>query len=92
MHAELISYGIVPTEETPEVEKVETLEPQTSHDREESIFAAFERIAMRDKREDFTAAGFPHNAVLAKELGWTGVTSKERDSLWTKFVQSKATK
>lgn len=92
MHAELISHGIVPTEEIPEVEKVETSEPQTMQDREESIFAAFERIAMRDKREDFTAAGFPHNAVLAKELGWSGVTSKERDSLWAKFVQSKSAK
>lgn len=92
MHAELISHGVVPEEEIPEVETSEPKEPDTQEGREASLFAAFERMVLRGKREEFTAAGTPHNGALAKELGWSGVSSKERDAAWLKFSLAKAEK
>ena len=84
MHAELISVGIVPAEEIPEVETSGPVEPTVPAEREAALFAVFEKLVLRGKREDFTAVGVPHNAVLAKELGWT-LHNKERDAAWNKF-------
>ena len=91
MHADLIALGIVPAEEIPEPEDDgEVKEPTVPADREAAMFAAFEKIALRNKRGDFSGTGAPHGAVLAKELGWSSVDSKERDVLWQKFNLSKA--
>lgn len=85
MHAELIAMGIMPEEPMTEEPVVEgTKSPQDPVAREKAIFDAFEKITLRNAREDFTAAGLPHKAVLAKELGWT-VENKERDTLFTKW-------
>ena len=89
MHAELIAVGVVPAEEIPEVETNTPVEPTVPKEREAALFAAFEKIALRGKREEFTAVGVPHGAVLAKELGWS-VNNKERDAAWTKFNLEKA--
>lgn len=85
MHAELIAVGIVPAEEIPEPEEDSgPKEPTVPVEREAALFAAFEKIVLRNKREDFTAVGTPHNSVLAKELGWS-VGSKERDAAFQKW-------
>lgn len=89
MHAELIAVGIVPAEEIPEVETSEPVEPTTPAAREAALFAVFEKLVLRNKREEFTAVGVPHNAVLAKELGWS-VHNKERDAAWNKFSLERA--
>lgn len=59
-------------------------EPVDPVEREKALFAAFEAIALRNKREEFTAGGQPHPKALAKELGWQ-VPNKERDVAWVKF-------
>jgi len=88
MHAELIAKGVVPETESEEPVEVNPDQgPQIPYEREEALFAAFEKLAKRNKRGDFTAGGAPHAAVLAKELGWTDVDVKERDAAWTKFQQ-----
>lgn len=63
-------------------------EPADPAEREKAIFAAFEALATRGRREDFTAGGQPHPKALASELGWP-IHNKERDLMWVKF-QSKA--
>ena len=90
MHAELIAVGIVPAEEIPEVPSAGPVEPTVPAEREAALFTAFEAIVLRGKREDFTAVGVPHNAVLSKELGWSSMSGKERDAAWAKFTLSKA--
>jgi len=91
MHAELIAQGVVPTEEIPEpVDDGSPKEPTVPKDREQALFAAFEKIVLRNSRNDFSAVGIPHNAVLAKELGWSGLNNKERDAAWLKFTQDRA--
>lgn len=90
MHNELIALGIVPAEPVEEPEAAADDEPQNPADREAALFAAFDKLALRGKRGDFTASGAPHVSVLAKELGWT-VDAKERDLAWVKYTQAKAT-
>lgn len=90
MHAELISVGIVPAEEIPEPEEVGgPKEPTVPDERKAAIFAVFEKMILRGKREDFAGTGAPHAAVISKELGWA-VGGKERDSMWQSFQADKA--
>lgn len=86
MYAEVIAAGGVSENEIPEDElpkKADT--PAALAEREAAIFKAFETITLRNTREDFTAGGMPHNAVLARETGWA-VNAKERDAAWVKFL------
>lgn len=89
MHADLIAVGVVPAEEIPEEETVESTEPQVPAEREAALFDTFKKIVLRGKREEFTATGVPHLSVLAMALGWA-VHAKERDAAWQKFQLSKA--
>ena len=90
MHADLIAVGIVPAEEIPEPEDDGGVkEPTVSAEREEAVFAVFERLILRNKRGDFAGTGSPHVAAMSKELGWT-LDGKERDVLWQKFQADKA--
>ena len=85
MHAELIAVGVVPTEDSPEPAVSDgPREPVLPTDRTAAINAAFEKIALRNERTDFTSNGSPHAAVIAKELGWS-IGGKERDLAWQKF-------
>lgn len=90
MHNELISMGVIPSEELPEPVKDLGSEPSLPADREAAFFAAFETMALRDKRGDFAGTGTPHSAPLAHILGWTSVDVKERDAMWKKFKADKA--
>jgi hypothetical protein len=85
MHAELLAIGIVPEEpmvEEPVVEGVQA--PQDPEVRKKQLFEVFEKVALRNKRDDFTAKGMPHLSVLAKELGWA-VEGKERDAVFQEW-------
>lgn len=86
MHAELLAMGIMP-EEAQEDDTTDTgpKEPTVLVEREAAMFEVFEKLTLRARREDFTAVGAPHAAVLAKELGWGQINSKERDALWSKW-------
>jgi hypothetical protein len=87
MHAELIARGIVPVDPVDEPDEAKTgpQEPVLPHEREAALFKVFEMLTLRAKREDFTAQGTPHLAVLAKELGWS-VAAKERDPAWSAWT------
>ena len=89
MYAEVIAAGGVSENEIPEDElppKPDT--PEALADREALLFAAFEDLVKRNVREDFTAGGVPHAAVLKQKLGYH-VDAKERDAAWVKFTASK---
>lgn len=90
MHATLISVGVVPADPVDETEAAsDPVEPQVPEEREKALFAAFDAVALRAKRDEFTAVGVPHLAVLAKDLGWS-VGGKERDAAWAKYTLDKS--
>lgn len=86
MYQEVIAVGGVPEDDVdldpPKRSAVN--EPVDPVEREAALFAAFEALVLRNKREDFTAGGQPHPKALARELGWQ-VSNKERDLTWVKF-------
>lgn len=85
LYAEVQAVGAIPEDDLPEEPSAPGVnEPTDPGARKEALFAVFDTIALRGKREEFTAGGAPHNAVLAKELGWV-VSSKERDIAWAEF-------
>ena len=69
-----------------------SIEPNDPLRRRAAMGLAFEALVLRNQREDFTASGAPHNAVLAKELGWNAVHAQERDEAWQEFQQEQASK
>lgn len=82
MYADVIAAGGVAEEEFTEAEKPKV--PMPEGDREAAIFKAFETILLRSDTTEFTGGGAPHNAVVAREAGFS-VGSKERDAAWLKF-------
>lgn len=90
MHNELISMGVIPSEELEEPVQAVGSEPTAAADREKAFFDAFETMILRDKRGDFAGTGTPHSAPLAMILGWTSVDAKERDAMWKKYKADKA--
>lgn len=91
MHKDLTSVGVVPAQEIPEpVLDDGTKEPAVATEREAALFAAFEKIILRGRREDFTSTGAPHTSVLSRVLGWSTISVKERDAAWLKFNLDRA--
>ena len=86
MYAEVIAAGAVPEEELSddELKNEKTNGPADADERKLALFDVFEKIVLRNVREEFTAGGAPHGAVLVKELGWP-VAAKERDIAWQEF-------
>lgn len=86
MYREVMAVGGVPEDEL-DLDKPAPTGPQEPVDpveRKAAIFAAYEAMALRNKREEFTAGGQPHLKALAKQLGWS-VADKERDLTWAEF-------
>ena len=86
MYPEVIAAGGVPESELTEAEakgstSTELTDPAA---RKAAVFAMFEKLVLRNVREEFTAGGAPHGAVIVKELGWP-LSAKERDHLWAEF-------
>jgi len=86
MIREVMAAGGVAQEDMTDDEVLATTstEPVDPAAREAALFAVFEKLTLRNQREDFTAGGAPHNAVLTKELGWP-IHAKERDVAFAKF-------
>lgn len=89
MHREVAAVGGVPEDGAefdfdPEPQAKGVIEPTAPDERRAAIFAAFEAMVLRGKREDFTAGGQPHPKALARELGWS-LSNKERDLEWVAF-------
>jgi len=89
MYPEVIAAGGVPESELTEAEATgnATNEPTDADERKIALFDLFEKLVLRNVREEFTAGGAPHAAVLLKELGWS-VAAKERDQAWAEFKAS----
>jgi hypothetical protein len=86
MYKEVIANGGVPEDELTEEElnPGNPNEPREVADRKAALFVAFDKIVLRNEREEFTAGGTPNTGVLSRELGWT-VNAKERDVAWQEF-------
>ena len=92
MHAELLAMGILPEEPLAEEPVVDgTSAPQDPQVREAALYAAFEKIVLKNERSDFTAVGSPHLSVLEKELGWK-VDAKERDNMFKQWTLERSAK
>lgn len=91
MHAELMAMGIMPVDPVVDTPESVSNEPTVQGEREAALFAMFEKLSLRARREDFTAVGVPHASVLAKELGWGQLNGKERDTAWAKWNLEKTT-
>lgn len=89
MYQDVIAAGGIPEEEIPEDEMPKGKPtPEQLQDRENQMFAAFQKIVGANSREDFTAGGTPTQSALSRELGWTA-QAKERDAAWVKFLADK---
>lgn len=90
MYQEIIAAGGIPESELSddELKTGNPNEPLDPAERKAALMKAFEQIVLRNVREEFTAGGTPHNAVMAKELGWP-VPAKERDIVWAEFKADK---
>lgn len=89
LYAEVQAIGAVPEDDiVADKSAVKTNEPADPVKRKEDIFAAFEMLALRNTRDDFTAGGAPRDQVLESMLGWK-LSAKERDVLWTEFKVGK---
>lgn len=60
----------------------------TDADRKKNIFAAFEKLLLRNNRGDFSASGHPHPKKLEDVLGFD-VPAKEREILWIEYNANK---
>lgn len=89
LYAEVQAIGAVPEDELPVQEDgPKTKEPQTAEARKEEAFIAFDSLALRGDRADFTAGGAPTLPALESLLGWS-LSAKERDTLWAEFKAGK---
>lgn len=84
-YRDVIAIGATPEDEIPEEDLKKSDVPE-GEAREAAIFAAFEKIALRNDSGEFTAGGVPRDGVLETAVGFK-VPSKEREALWLKFKQ-----
>jgi hypothetical protein len=86
MYAEVIAAGGVAEDEV-DLDPNKSTEPVAPTDpeaRRDALYDAFEQIALRGQRDDFTASGAPHAKAVSKLLGWR-LDNKERDAAWAAF-------
>lgn len=85
LYAEVQAIGAVPEDDIVEAAPaIKTNEPADPDKRKADVFAAFEMLALRNARGDFTAGGTPRDQALDPVLGWK-LSAKERDVLWAEF-------
>ena len=84
LYAEVQAIGAIPEDEIDAPPASATNEPVDPIDRKGDIFTAFEMLALRNERGDFTAGGAPRDNALESVLGWK-LSAKERDILWAEF-------
>ncbi len=85
---EVIAAGAIPEDEMPDAEVAENAEPNDPAERRAAMFDAFEKIVLRNNRDDFAASGAPNGKALNTLLGWP-VESKERVATWNQFKSEK---
>lgn len=85
---EVQAVGAIPEDALPEAAPSNSREPKDPADREAAIMAAFDAIALAGNRNDFSGNGMPSGGAVLEFAGFR-IEPKERDMLWTKFVQNK---
>jgi len=89
-HDAVVAVGAIPEEELPEPQVDSgSAEPADPKERRDAVYAAFEKIILRNVREDFAASGSPSAKALNDVLGWP-LSAKERTSMWVQFNNSRA--
>lgn len=88
---EAVAIGAIPEEEVDVLGPDETKqEPAMSMEkREEIVFAAFEKLLLRNQRGDFQASGQPHPKKVEEICGFS-MSEKERQAYWQKYNQKKS--
>lgn len=87
MHAEVLEMGAEPDTEIPETQKPAGAAPADPAERRALIANAMEDIVLANNREDFTAAGSPHNKAVSLKVGFP-VDARERDKVWESLKQA----
>lgn len=88
---EALSIGAKPEEDIEKLLPQEKQEAQIVPDakRKEAMFAAFEKIVLRNARGDFLASGQPHPRKLLELTGFE-TSEKERQVMWEQYNQMKS--
>lgn len=86
-HKEVIAVGAVPEHELPEAAVSNSREPKDPVEREKALMIAFEYIHTENRRDDFAGNGMPSANAILEHAGFR-IEPKERDMLWTKFLQA----
>lgn len=86
--SEVMQRGAVPEEDIPEDEVSGTDVPADPAERVKAVFAAFDIIVKRNRREDFGAGGAPNGKVVNDELKWP-LASKDRATFWQEYKVAK---
>lgn len=85
---EVQAVGAIPEDELPEPPPSKSKEPKDPVAREAAIMAAFEEIALKNSRDDFSGNGMPNGGAIFEVAGFR-IEPNERDMLWMKFLQQK---
>lgn len=85
---EVIAAGAIPEDELPDAEVAENAEPNDPAERRAAVFDAFDKIVLRNNRDDFAASGAPNAKALNNLLGWP-VEAKERITTWNQYKSEK---
>lgn len=85
-----MAIGVI-LEEQVEVLAAEAARSEAMSDdkRREQVFAAFEKLMLRNNRGDFTASGLPHPKKMAEFINFE-IGEKLRDDLWKQYNQMKS--
>ena len=87
LHKHALAVGAQPSRQLAEEEMaVPNKEPVDPVEREKAAFAGFDALKARAKRTDFNGANKPNIHALTEVLGWE-IDSRERDELWSKYLQ-----
>lgn len=87
MHSEVLEMGAEPETEIPETQKPAGAAPVDPGERRALIAKAMEDIVLANNRDDFTAAGSPHNKAVSLKVGFQ-VDARERDKVWESLKQA----
>lgn len=87
LHKHALAAGAQPSRSLEEEETVvQNKEPVDPAEREKEVFAGFDALKARSRRTDFNGANKPNTGPLKEVLGWE-IDPRERDELWSKYLQ-----
>lgn len=84
--ADVQQHGAVPETDLPAPDPSIPVIPQ-GEARRAAILKAMRAVVLRNERDDFTAGGAPHNAVVSGQVGFK-VDAAERDEAWIELQRA----